>query len=483
MPISPLLLLSVACVEPRPPQDPPAPEKPAAVLPVIPPLLGLHLFDLYASAGTGARDVFDGDLSTGWRPAPGSSLTLVLDAPVTADRLVLTPCTASPGARYRVEVNGGFAGVAEPSADGSALLQLGAGGAGWRVATTSVRTAGGLPGTCLGELEIGARGAPIPLRPPRQVTAGVRASSVLPPTEAHHPSLLFDHRLDFGWVLGRGGQGVGESVELAFKEPVGVLGVELWNGDQGSHERFEAAPRAKTLSIGVDSTPRISVPVEDVEGPQRLWLPRMAVGRRLELAVVDARPGGSRPDLVLSELRLLDLFGPLDVVVDARDARATAVVTGIAGTPLERALDAVHASICGARTLVVRSDLRFESTVDSPEARRAVGDWSSPRSAGAWWTIDVQGVENAVPSGWVEPEAQAPGRPLPAGGKVELARVEALGREAFEVELATWRRANRALAACVASAGAAEGINAFDLMVKRDALLIRGALGTDVLTE
>lgn len=311
----------------------------------------------------------------------------------------------------------------------------------------------------------------------------MRASSVLPPTEAHHPSLLFDHRLASGWTVGRGGQGVGESVEITFKEPMGVFGVELWNGDQGSEQRFAASPRAKTLSLGVDNAPRISVPVDDVEGPQRLWLPRMVVGRVLELAVVEARQGAARPDLVLSELRLLDLFGPVDVVVDARDARAPAVVQGIAGTPFARALDVLHRSICGGRTLVVRSDLRFESTVDLPAVRRASGDWSSPRSAGSWWTIDVQGVERAVPVGWVEPEGQVAGDALRGDGHVEVARVEALGREGFESEVATWRRANRPLASCVAAAGAAEGIDAFDLMVKRDAVVIRGALGTDVLTE
>jgi len=209
----------------------------------------------------------------------------------------------------------------------------------------------------------------------------------------------------------------------------------------------------------------------------------MAVGRTLELAVLDTRPGSSRPDLVLSEVRLLDLFGPVGIAIDPRDTRGSNVLQRIAGTPLARSLDVLSRSICGGRTLVLRTDLRFESTVVLPEARRASGDWSSPRNAGVWWTIDVQGVERVVPTGWVEPEAQAAGQPLVGDGRVEFARVEALGREGFEVEVASWRRSNRALASCVAAAGAAEGIDAFDLMVKRDAVVIRGALGTDVLTE
>ena len=235
-------------------------------------------------------------------------LRLAFDAPVTADRLVVTPCSASPSARYDVEVNGSLAGTVEPNG-AAAELQLGAGGAGWRVADVELRLARSQPGTCVGEVSIVSHGAPLPLRPPRVVLAGVRASSVLSPALAHHPNLLFDHRLGFGWAVGRGGDGVGESVELTFKEPFGLLGAELWNGDQASPARFSASSSVRTLSVGVDNAPQINVPVDDVEGPQRLRLPRMAVGRTVKLAVLETRPGGSRRDLVLSELRLIDLLG------------------------------------------------------------------------------------------------------------------------------------------------------------------------------
>lgn len=93
--------------------------------------------------------MFDGDLSTGWRPATGGALTLVLDAPITADQLVVTPCKASPSATYPVEVNGGLAGAIDAKGDGTAQLQLGAAGAGWRVAEVSLRSIAELPGTCV----------------------------------------------------------------------------------------------------------------------------------------------------------------------------------------------------------------------------------------------------------------------------------------------------------------------------------------------
>lgn len=409
-------------------------------------------------------------------------MRLAFDAPVTADRLVVTPCSASPSARYDVEVNGSLAGTVEPNG-AAAELQLGAGGAGWRVADVELRLARSQPGTCVGEVSIVSHGAPLPLRPPRVVLAGVRASSVLSPALAHHPNLLFDHRLGFGWAVGRGGDGVGESVELTFKEPFGLLGAELWNGDQASPARFSASSSVRTLSVGVDNAPQINVPVDDVEGPQRLRLPRMAVGRTVKLAVLETRPGGSRRDLVLSELRLIDLLGPVGVVVAAQDARGAGEIPGVAGAAFARSVDAQLRSVCGGRTIAFRSDLGFESQTHGLDVRRTVGDWSSAGGAGPWLTLTVDGMESVRTSGWVEPEDHVGGKPLVGDGRVEVARVEALGREAFESELGRFRRTDRALAACISDAALGEGIDAFDLMVKRDALLIRGALGTDLLTE
>ncbi len=462
-----------------------APGKPAPLLPLSPPLTGLHLAELSATTGHGTAEVLDGDAHTGWRPSGqpvGARLRFVLDDPVTADELALDPCPASAPAGYDVEVNGSLVG--ELLTQGEPVrLSLGEAGAGWRVAGVEVRVRSGQPGVCLGELGLRQRGGALPLRPPRTVKGSVRASSVLPPSEAHHPNLLFDHRLNFGWTEGKAGDGIGESVEISLKDPFGLVGLELWNGDQGSSQRYASSPRVRTLSVGVDDGGRVSIPVEDTDGPQRLDLPRMVVGRTFHIGVLEVEPGATNHELTLSELRLVDLLGWVGVVLDDEDARRASTLPPVRDATLAGLVDQPLRSICGGRTLTLRADFGFETEAVQPGAGllRAEGDWTLGDSKAPWRSVLLRGEERVRPEGWLEPEDQVAGKAL--DDHVEFVRIEDLGRAAFEKEESSWRSVNRALADCVDATAKAEGIDAFDLSVKRDAVLIHGALGPDVLTR
>lgn len=488
-----LLLLLAGCLAPNAAKDaadvdPAAPLVKGPLMPVGPPLTGLHLARLSATSGNGVADVLDGDLHTGWRPsgALGASLRLSLDGPVTADTLSVSPCVASAPAGYDVEVNGSTIGPVGTEGEG-VLVPLGAGGGGWRVADVELRITTDKPGVCLGEIQLLQRTVALPLRPPRTVIGSVRASSVLTPSEAHHPSLLFDHRLNFGWTEGKGGDGIGESVELTLREPFGLLGLELWNGDQGSSQRFAEGPRVAVLSVGADSGGRVSVPVRDEEGRQRIDLPKMMVGRTFQLGVQDVRVGAGSHDLSLSELRLVDLLGPVGVVLDGQDPRRAAILPRVRDTALETLLDQPLHSICGGRTLTLRTDLGFETELraqaDAADPARAEGDWTLAAGTMPWFNLMLFGESRVRTRGWVEPEDAVGGAPLPGDGAVSLAQIEDVGRAAFGTESLSWRGADRWLADCIGSRAKADGIDAFDLLVKTDAWLIRGALGPDVLTR
>lgn len=475
------LLASVAligCPAPVPKSDA-APKGPVVLLPVSPPLLGLHLADISATNGSGARDVVDGDPATGWRPsAPtGARLRLGFDQPVTADELRVIPCPAGAPVAVEATVNGSVIGSSPSSAEPAAFA-LGISGTGGRVIGVDIRVVEGKLGTCLGEVQLVEHGVALPLRPPRTATATVRASSVLPPAETHHPDLLFDHRLDFGWTEAKPGDGVGESVEVTMNEVFGLLALDVWNGDQGPGRSFGDRPRVRALGLAADSGGRITLAVVDEPGAQRIDLPRMLVGRTFTLSVMDVHPGAISHDLAISEIRLVDLLGRVSLEIEGGDARRADVLARVRRTRLEGDLDVPFESLCEAgRTLTLRSDLGFEA-VSGSTGQLAEGDWTLGEPAGPWLALGLEGSLRTRQSGWHEPEDQ-PVEAFAAGSAVQIAHVEALGRASFGKEVATLA----ALRPCLKAVGVAGGMDPFDLLVKRDAVVVTGALGTDLLSR
>jgi hypothetical protein len=127
--------------------------------------------------------------------------------------------------------------------------------------------------TCIAEVSFAGE-KPLVVRAPRRLDAVARASSVLTPADAYHPGYLFDGRLDFGWVEGVKGPGLGESMTLTFETPVSLAAAELWNGYQRSNEHFKKNARAKKVTLTVDGAPPFDFEVKDAQGPQKLSLPK-----------------------------------------------------------------------------------------------------------------------------------------------------------------------------------------------------------------
>ncbi len=486
----PLLLLACAPTPAAPPVAAPAPHP--ALTPHSPPPLGLHLGSLATSGGSGADTVLDGDLRTGWRPpaGPGALLTLRFAEPVTADTLTLTPCPASAPVALGIVANGSTIAVLPASAD-PVSVPLGVGQGGGRVARLDLRIRSGEPGVCLGEIALSEAGRALPLRPPRAVTATVRASSVLPPAELHHPDLLFDHRLEHGWTEGKPGDGVGESVTLNFREAFGLVGLDVGNGDHAAGTGFGEAPRVRTLGVGVDNGGRIALAVRDEPDAQRIDLPRMLVGHTFTFSVTATEPGAHPTGLSVAELGLRDLYGPVGVVVDGLAARSADMLGSVRRTALEPDLDVPLTSLCATgRSVTLRSNLAFEAEFPGTEAAGdlsatvpqpvvAEGDWTFAKRDGAWFVLTLAGGERAAGTGWIEPEAQAAEDPLASAGVLRLAPVAELSRAAFNKDVAGLG----AVKGCLQATGTESGMDPFDLLVKRDAVVVEGTFGTDLLTR
>ncbi len=312
----------------------------AAVLSQAP----LTLQALVPTSGANAESLLDGKPASGWKPEGDSEGEGVLfrfegEAPVTKvnvegcgpGRLTLTPfINGSEYSQVSFDKKTTVASISSKKVR-SVFLRIDDAG------TTA----------CIGEVSfLGDKDKPLEVRAPRGLNATAKASSVLAPADAYHPGYLFDGRLDFGWVEGVKGPGIGESMALTFTAPITITAIELWNGYQRSDDHFKKNARAKKITVTVDGTEPIELAVKDAQGPQKLTLPKPATTRSLTLTIKEAYPGTKYDDLVLSELRVWDAEGPRAIVTNDLLERAKAMKTEIDGGPLKGFVDKTLRSVC-----------------------------------------------------------------------------------------------------------------------------------------
>lgn len=148
---------------------------------------------------------------------------------------------------------------------------------------------------------------PIDLKLPVLVPASVSATSVLEPAVAYQPANLFDSRYDFAWSTnGKTTKGKGESIEIKFNQPQNLSGLMVWNGYQRSEEHFKANGRVARISVN-GGTASTGVALDDKMGAQKISLaaPLKNVSS-MRLTLDEIAPGAKYPDVLLSELRLID---------------------------------------------------------------------------------------------------------------------------------------------------------------------------------
>src|SRR5262249_7503249 len=105
---------------------------------------------------------------------------------------------------------------------------------------------------------------------------------------------------------GKTSKGKGESIEIKFNQPQNLSGMMVWNGYQRSDEHFKANGRVARISVngGASSTNAL---LGDKMGGQKIALasPLKNVSS-MKLTLDEVAPGAKYPDVLLSELRLID---------------------------------------------------------------------------------------------------------------------------------------------------------------------------------
>jgi hypothetical protein len=166
---------------------------------------------------------------------------------------------------------------------------------------------GGWRGFSLSAIRFLKQGKSVDLELPLLVPAAVAATSVLDPAVAYQPANLFDSRYDFAWSTnGKNTSGKGESVQVTLGEPQNLTGLIVWNGYQRSQEHFKANGRVTKIRIEDGQTSQ-SVALADRMGGQRISFgnPLKTVSS-LKLTIEDVAVGTKYPDVLISELRLID---------------------------------------------------------------------------------------------------------------------------------------------------------------------------------
>lgn len=447
---------------------------------------------LTPTSGVGAERLLDGDPATGWKPEgdPLEEGVLVrLERPVRLSSVSATTCPGSSEVRVELFLDGQPVGqqpVPEGGKEGSVAFEP------QPVRSVFLRLVEAKPGACLGELRLRNAGGVVAVAPPRRVAGRLEASSVLAPAEAYQPGYLFDGRTDFGWVEGAKGPGVGESLTLTLEQPVELVALELWNGYQRSVDHYRKNARAKQLQLSVDGGPAVALAVEDVQGPQRLVLPKPLQGRVWRLVVGQVYPGSKYPDMVLSELRLVDKSGPLGVQTEEGLARQRVLVEALKASPLGQVVGRTWRNLCEpeaarlSRKLKLRTNHTFvlydDSEAEGPDESKVSevtdGAWVVQQGGGPRAVVELYGRRHRTEEGW-EPYADGPSAKETvriAGGRLQVMRVADLTAQEFQKVIAEWRKGPQAeRVACVGSNG-----NDYERLKAAGALFLQGSAVTDL---
>ena len=431
-----LLLLACSGSEPAPSSSTQAPEPTGAVeqpaemgIQVEP---GLVLRSAVGTSGVGAAL-----LGSGWKP-PGDAVAegvlLRFESPQLVDTLSMVSCGEAVGVEIYANGNGGTELDVGPQGGEVTIGQ--------QVSSLFVKVKSAEGPVCLMGLKATANGKDLRLGPPRRAPAKISASSTLEPADAYHASYLVDGRTDFGWVEGAADLGVGESITIELDRVARVQAIELWNGYQRSPDHFKKNGRVKVLGLSIDGGPVIELPVQDSSDAQILTLPSPVEAKELRFSIVQATAGSRYPDVVISELRLIDAAGPLTVWVPDQ-ARSEALLAAVKGDPIAGAVDARWINVCGpegARELKLRSNHSFVYYADDfgwsePDSQNSMvfdGAWV-PNGAGK---ATLYGRKHMVSSTW-QPygDDSVSERTRIAGGKIQWIPVASLTEAQFKTQL------------------------------------------------
>jgi|GEM_PF-2943143 len=454
----------------------------------------LALQTLTPTTGSGAERLLDGDPATGWSPEGDpveEGVLLRFEKPVKLDGVAPRTCKGAPELKVALYLNGAETLNEETLGADAREQVLSFGKRELRSLFIRVRSAGSGK-ACLSEVQLLQGGKPVAAKAPRTVVGRIEASSVLKPADAYHPGYLFDGRLDFGWVEGAKSTGAGEFLTLTLEAPVELTALELWNGYQRSEDHFQKNVRAKKVAVSVDGGAAVSLGVKNASGMQTLKLPAPMKGQVWKVLVEDVYPGKRYPDLVLSELRLVDAQGPLGVRTPDMAERKQALEKSLVGSPLEKVVNRRWSGRCtelGAGTWERHFKLRgnhtfvvYDGSPDDEEQLTQVldGAWVVKSASGPWTVVELFGRRHTSETSW-DPYADMAKKEMVriVGGKLEVARVADLGQQQFKKLVAEWAEGTQSFkVGCVGTEG-----NSYEDLVKADAFIVRGTAVTDLFAR
>lgn len=406
-----MILLLLACGTPEtpaitaPPVVPAAPAASTAAAPVPLEAEVLRLAALVPTSGS-AEAVLDGNPTIGWTPVGdprGEGLLLRFEKPTMVSTVALQAC----GGR-EFEVTPFFNGT---EGDPIQVAPRGEGDADRALRSLFLRVDDGQ--ACIGELTLlDGEGVRIPVAAPRAMTGTVTATSTLAPAPAYHPDYLFDSRLDFGWVEGSEGLGVGEVITVAFDRPTTVAKLEIWNGYQRSQDHFDKNARLERIAVSVGGA-RQEFDVDPLRfGSQVLTFAAPVNAKELKIEILASAAGSKYRDLVISELRIWDDVGPLSLKPNGAASRAQELKASAKGTAVAPLIDKLYRGFCddeGSRWLKLRSDHSFvwyEAVEDATEIFDGAWVLTGPREGGSG--IQLYGRRHRSQEAW-QPYEQTDG--------------------------------------------------------------------------
>lgn len=394
---------------------------------------------LVPTSGVNAELLLDGKADTGWTPegdAEGEGVLFRFEGEVTLKQVLVESCAGKRTALTPF-VNGTQFSAVTVQGKKTPVVTMNA----RKVRSVFLRLDETGPGACLAEVSFVAE-KPLQVRAPRSLPATANASSVLLPADAYHPGYLFDGRLDFGWVEGVPGPGLGESMGLTFASPITLTAVEIWNGYQRSDDHFKKNARAKKVSLTVDGAEPIELLLKDAQGSQKLLLPKPVSTKTLTLTIKEAYPGSKYPDLVLSELRVWDAEGPRVITTGDLAARARGLKNDVSSGPLKSFVDKTLRAACQVEGYELEA--KFRTNHSFVVYRSAEEDSGSVKEVldGTWIlkdgkTIELFGRSHRNVNSF-DPYASPEGKETTSitGGALKVTRVSDLKKPAFDAVLA-----------------------------------------------
>jgi hypothetical protein len=405
------------------------------------------------TSGTDATAVLDGILTTAWVPegdpaAEGLLVRFEDTAPVRS--VQITPCAEAGVLNVTDYVNGRM-NHSRARVDDVTTLEL-PGGVDVRTWFMRIDDASG--SGCVAELMF-TGDSPMAFSAPERRPGLVEASSTLEPEAPYLVDFLFDSRLDFGWVEGADGDGLGEMVTVTLEEPIQLAGIQVWNGYQRSPDHYARNARARRVRLSADGSPWTDLELRDVSGAQVASLLVPLRGKEIRLALESAWPGSQYSDLVLSELRFLGPDGPFSIQVEGEASRVRMLKRSLESKPLGTVLDTLWTSRCDGdaavrSTFKLRSNNSFvwyehrtvhDEETDETSERQEVfdGAWVLDGEKDDWTTIRLYGRRNRTEETWKPYASSATEEQVRvAGGRVRVARVSDLSSSAFEAWFTRW---------------------------------------------